>query len=654
MLKTGMNSSKSTPEMPDEKQDSVQDDEIIQLDDSVDEVAINDELTEELVQEEKDTLDVEADPEESAQEPPARTDKQDTPPIDDPDTDRAVEEIVAEESDKILEAEDKARQEHNHNREIAEKKPSRGDNKLARFIKAVWENPKARWATISGAAVLVLALSLVPQSRYFILNTAQVRASLELKVVDAGTLQPLKNVTVKAANAEAKTGSDGMARLEKVKLGKTTLRIEKRAFAPEIKDIVIGWGSNPLGEFKVKAVGSQYTFYVKDALSGNPLPGAEATSGDGNARADEEGKIILTLDTAEMDDAAQIRVEFSAESYRKETVNITVNNREAQSVPMIPSRRHAFVSKRSGKYDVYTADADGRNERRVLGGTSYERDDLALIPHPKEDYVAYVATRENTRNQSGYLLSTLYVIDTESGDTVKVDQSEQIHVIGWSSKGRLVYVKIAAGASGEDPKRHRLISFNNEDHTDTKELASSNSFNDVVMVGDRVFYAPSNIFNQGEPGTYAVDADGENHQTILNNETFSIFRTDYDTLYLSVGSSWFEHVIGSPTAAEASAPNSTISRMYVDNPHNNTSIWVDNRDGRGVLIKYDKGSKQEEILYERGGLKMPLYWLTDKHIIFRVSDGRETADYIMNIEGGEPRKISDVTDAAGITRWLYF
>lgn len=665
-----MSNSKSTPKLSGKKSDSPSDDGVIQLDDAAEEAVINDELTEKLTNEEtgdtvqtaedpaEETSDSEVSAKDTDQEPAAEDqdnskDSQ-VPPqadesLDDDVTDRAIDDIVAKESDTVLEAEDKAKD--GQDQPLTAKKQT---DKSGNFLKLLWLNPKSRWAIICSVTAAALFIALVPQTRYFVLNTAQVRASLELKVVDAGTLQPLKNVTVKAANAESKTGSDGVAKLEKVRLGNTKLIIEKRAFAQQTKNITVGWGSNPLGEFKAEAVGSQYTFYVKDALSGNPIAGAEAVSGDGNAMADEDGKVILTLDTAEMDDAAQISVEFSATAYRNETVNITVNNREAQSVPMIPGRRHAFVSKRSGKYDVYTADADGRNERRVLGGTSYERDDVSLIPHPKENYVAYVATRENTRNQNGYLLSTLYVIDTESGDAIKVDQSEQVHVIGWSEQGRLVYVKIAAGASGEDPQRHRLISFNNEDHTDTKELASSNSFNDVLMAGDKVYYAPSNIFHEGEPGTYVVDANGDNQKTILNDETFSFVRADYDTLYLSVGKDWFEYVIGSPMAAESPAPNSTRSRLYIDNPQGNTSLWVDERDGRGVLIMYDKASREEKILYERGGLKMPLYWLTDKHIVFRVTDGRETADYILNVEGGEPRKIIDVTDAAGITRWLYY
>lgn len=115
MLKTGMSSSKSAPELSDKKPEPVQDDEIIKLDDTADEVVINDELTEKLSDEENDEEEPGKKPEEQDSEPGAEnTKKPDGPPLDDPATDRAVEEIVAEESDVVLAAEDRARKEHDH------------------------------------------------------------------------------------------------------------------------------------------------------------------------------------------------------------------------------------------------------------------------------------------------------------------------------------------------------------------------------------------------------------------------------------------------------------------------------------------------------------------------------------------------------------
>lgn len=658
---------KGAPELSDKPAEQ-SDEERITLDDNIE--VISEELTEEIQElaesamaEEPTSIDTKSEEDSSLPEAEEATEPADTsePEVseqtandpaealaDDPVIDKAVDEIIAEEGDALLAAEDEAR-----DRKNAPAENKKAESPLKTFVKKLWANPAARWGIVGGAFLLLTTLAAVPTTRYFILNTAQVRASLEIKVIDSGTLQPLKNVTVKAAGVEAKTDSDGLARLEKIRLGKTTLIVEKRAFAPLSRPLTIGWGSNKQGEHKAIAIGAQYTLYVKDFLSGRPIERVEASSGDGNASSDADGKIVLTLDTADQEDSAQLNIKLIGDTYREETLSITVNNREAQEVKLVPARKHAFVTKRSGTYDVYAVDVDGKNEKRVVKGLGLERDDVALVPHPTKDVFAYVATRENTRNASGYLLSTIYIVDINSSDIMKIDQSEQVQVIGWAGD-RLVYAKIAAGASGTDPERHRLVSFDNNDYAATKELASANSFNDVLLAEGRVYYAPSNIFNEGEPAVYSVNPDGSGQQKILDKEAYALLRTGFDKVYISAGNDWYGYTLGSPLATSTQAPSVREGRVYAGSPNGAFSLWVDKRDGKGVLLEYERATKQEKTLAERGGIKLPAYWLSDKYVVYRVADGRETADYILNIEGGEPRKITDTTDAAGLSRWYYF
>lgn len=583
-------------------------------------------------------------------DPPAEVQTEEDGLPDDPVTNRAVEEIIAEEGDAVLAAEDKKLEEtaEPHLKQEPAKQPGR----LRRF----WANRAARWVVLGGTAFVLLLVALVPHSRYLVLNTAGVRSGLELSVIDQQTLQPLKNVSVTAGGASGQTDSEGVVKLTGVRLGSTRLQIEKRAFAKIDKNIVIGWGSNPLGEFKAEAVGAQYTFLIKDFLSGKPIDGAEAASGDGNASSDTDGKIVLTLDTADQEDTAQINVDITRGGYRKETINLTVNNKEAQAVELVPARKHTFVSKRSGKYDVYTVDVDGKNEHKLVAGTGLEREDIALIPHGRNAVAALVSTRENVRNASGYLLSTLYIVRTDNGELTKIDQSEKIQVIGWSKEGRLVYVKVAAGASAIDPKRHRLMSFNTDNFADTRELAASNAFNDVLMAGDQVFYAPSNAFTEEtKPGVYVVDAGGGNQKTLLDKEAFTLQRSSYDVIDMNVGEDWYSYSLRTKEAPKQSQPAvAGVSRLYTDNPSNDFSLWTDDRDGRGVLLAYDRKSGEDKQLVSRSGLRTPLYWLNDNVAVFRVKDSRETADYVISTDGGDARKITDVTDSAGLGRWYYY
>lgn len=113
-------------------------------------------------------------------------------------------------------------------------------------------------------------------------------------------------------------------------------------------------------------------------------------------------------------------------------------------------------------------------------------------------------------------------------------------------------------------------------------------------------------------------------------------------------------MLGSPEATTGEEPSDKNSRVYLNNPNNSTSFWIDQRDGKGVLIKLDIKSGKENKLTERGGLRLPAYWLNDNYLIYRISDGRETADYIMNVSGGEPKKITDVTNTTGVNNWNFY
>lgn len=568
---------------------------------------------------------------------------------DDPVTSEAVDEIIAAEGDALLKAEDD---------KLAgqvEKPQPREKGRFKNWLHSIWARPGVRWAILITVIMLLLAAGIVPVSRYFILNNVGVRSSLSLKVIDNGTLQPLKNVQISVAGVSGQTNSEGSVRLEHLKLGPATLTIGKRAFADQIKPLTVGWGSNPVGDFRLLAVGAQYKLVISDFLSGKPIEKAEASSGDGNAISDKDGKIVLTLDTAGKADADQLDIQISAINYRVETLKLAASNKEAQAVKLVPSRKHAFVSKRSGNYDVYTVDADGKNEKRVVSGTGLERSDISLVPDREGAYAALVATRENVHNADGYLLSTLYTVDLKNGTLSKVDQSEQVQLLGWSDDGRLAYVKIAAGASAANPKRNRLMSFNTKAGGDPKELYSTNYFNDVLMIGGKVYFAPSSDFQDPpKPGLYSVNIDGTAQATIYDKLVWNIFRTAYDTIHINASGTWFTNKLGTGVTTAASAISPTQARFYNDSPDGKTSLWVDERDGKGVLLSFDKASGKDTILLARAGVKTPLYWLSATDVVFRLSDGKETSDYVLNVAGGDPKKVSDVTDTKGTERWFYY
>ena len=568
---------------------------------------------------------------------------------DDPKIMDAVADIVAHESDTVLEAEDKERSIEAG--EVAKQKQGAGQ-----WIKNMWSKPLIRWTIILIILALLIGTAVYPASRYYILNNTGARSSLSISIVDSGTLQPLKNVTVSISSVSAETDSKGVARLEHIRLGDSTMQISKRAFATITQHLVIGWGSNPQGQQRLEASGTQYNFIVTDFLSGKPIVKAEVTSGYGNAVSDKDGKIVLTLDTRGKADNDELSIQVVAANYRSETVKIMASNKETSSIKLVTARKDVFMSNRSGKYDMFTIDIDGKNEKKIVPGTGVERPDMDLAVQQNSDTVAYVATRENAHNADGYLLSTLYTVDTKTGTLSKIDQSEQIQLVGWSSDGHLVYVKIAAGASGANPKRYRLITVNTKNSSETKEIATANAFNDVVMAGDKVLYAPSNALGDNpNPGMFIVSADGNGSVTVTSKETFNIFRTDYSTVTINSSGTYYTYKIGAApnTLTPITAPT-TINRLYIDNFANNKSLWLDNKDGQSILLSFDKSAQKDTTLVTQSGIKLPIFWLNETDAVFRINDGKQTADYVVSANGGEAKRIQDLSDVAGIGRWYYY
>lgn len=566
--------------------------------------------------------------------------------LEDVQTSHAVDEIIATEADDLLAAEDAKRGVIK-----SDDKPKKEKKSHKNPFKFLLAGKRSRKAVFAAALIVLVVACTIPNSRYLMLNIVGVRASTSMKILDDKTQQPLKNVEVSLSGKSSKTDVEGYVKLEKVKLGTQNMTIKKPAFAEVSRKVTIGWGSNPLAEVQLTPVGSQYSFVLTDFLSGKPIAKAEAINGEASARSDEKGEAVLTVPEV---DADELEIQIVTENYRTETVKVPTTKKEVQNISLVPSRKHAFVSKRSGKFDVYKIDVDGKNEEKVLAGTGVEREDtIALVSHPKKDTVAFLSTRESVRNQDGFLLSTLTLIDLSNNEKKNIAQSERVQIIDWIGD-KLVYVKIAQGESEASPQRHRLLSYDISSNSE-KELASTNYFNDVLVAKGAVYYSPAVYKVNGSVGLYKINPDGTSKKTLYQKEVWNLFRTTYEKISVSVGQDWYELDLNNDGLTKSSgAPPQLRSRIYVDSPEAKRSLWTDERDGKGVILSYDPGSKEEKPLQTQSGIKNPIRWLDEDHAVYRVANGQETADYVLSLSGGDPKKIKDVTNSAGIDRWYYY
>lgn len=586
---------------------------------------------------------VTAEPDNPAVETPTPSKSAEQEPDDgmsDPETDKAVDDIVSKEGDELLAAEDARTNEAT----VVASHENFGQ-KLKNFFYSWWHNEWARWCTVIGLLVVIGVLAGVPVIRYKVLNAFGVRSSFSVVALDGTTQLPLKNVTVKMSGQTATTDINGVAKLGHLKLGHQTLTVQRIAFATVTQQVTLGWGSNPLGNVSLRAVGEQYTITATDFLSGKPLQNVEATSNGIEALSDKNGKITLTVENSE---AQTVPVAIILDGYRTEQLSLPAANTLTTNVQLVTDRKDVFISKQSGKYDLYKVDVDGKNKQVLLAGTGTENENISLVVSPAGDQAALVSTRDNMRDNDGYLLTTLTLVNVGTGATQTLDHAEQIQIIDWIDK-RLIYDEATAGASAANPQRYKLLSYDYAANSRV-QLATANQFNGVLTANGVVYYATAATDPSASPLFAKVRPDGTGRQTLYNQEVWSVFRADYNTVALQTPAGWFNYLIQNNQLNKAGAPASFVSRIYSDAADGQQSLWVDTRDGQGALINYNVATSKDTVLQTQDGLTYPVRWLGNGAAIYSVVTRAETADYVVGLSGGKPHKITDVTHVYGITQ----
>lgn len=560
------------------------------------------------------------------------------------ETDKAVSEIIASESDQLLSVQDAAAPE-------SPPTPAKKDKKnRPSLLGLVVRSPSFRWTLFALLLISLAAAGAYPKTRYYALNKAGVRSSASITITDQSTLRPLKNAKVTLAGQTVTSDEKGEANLSNLLLGPTELIIEKRAYTTEKQTVTVGWGSNPLTDTSLKPQGVQYTFQVNDVFSGKPITDVEASVGEQSATADEKGEIKLALDQIEND---EVEVTFNAPGYRTLMHKQKLASKEATTITLTPSKPVAFISKRSGVYDLYKIDVDGKNESLVLKGTGKESNDVALYQHPTGDVVMLLSARDGTFGVDGVLKQTLSYVNLKDNSTKVVISSSQVKAIDWIGT-RLVYVMLDDAAAQDSTSRYKLMSYDYVSG-DNRQLAVTNYFNNVVSMGGRIYYAPASAYQNGiNVGVFAAHADGSGKEALLDKEAWNMFRTARDTLTIAVQQEWYSFKQNASKPEKLSGqPSETMSRVYVDSPNAKHSIWIDNRDGKGTIVLYDTEKNAESVLMSDNGVGGPIRWLNNTTFVYRVSTNRETAEYVLSISGGSPQKVVDVTNTSGLERWTF-
>lgn len=573
------------------------------------------------------TIDPEADIDMNA--PPSTLDT--TGDIEQSSLEKAVDDIVRTDADDALPP------------ESGETEPPVVMNEsLAERIKQAyfkwWDNRIARYITLGLLLALIAVVAFVPIVRNTVLNTLGVRTSVSVTTIDGSTTLPLKNVVLSAAGVQVKTDANGYAKLYGIKLGKQDVLVHKAGFADVRRKLSLTMRTIDLGEISLKAVGTQYTFVLSDYFSNSAVKDVGVSSGEATTKSDKTGKAVLTVPPS---DDLKVSVVIEKQGYRTEKISASADGTKPTTLKLVPAQKEVFISKESGKYDLYKMDLDGQNKEILLAGTGLETPALNVIVDPAGKRAALVSTRDDKRNKDGYLLSALTLVDIATGESEVIEHAEQITLIGWSGT-TLVYQQTVAGVSAANANRNKIVAY---EYSDSKrlQLANANSFSGTVLTGDKLYYVVSST-DPNVKGNFArINVDATNKKSLFSGEIWQLYRTDYKTLKFQTPDKWYEYKLGNAAVADSTPPASFISRKYIDSPDGKTGIWVDSRDANGALIAYSVADGKERQITLQRGLSEATRWVNDQVVIYRAVTSNEVVEYAMSVSGGEAHRLSTVS-----------
>lgn len=545
--------------------------------------------------------------------------------LDDEQIARVVDDISRSDADKLL-ASDGGKPAGSNT----------GPGKSRNFFKRWWHSKPARRSTLTIILLLIIAAGVWPTSRYFVLDLAQVRSGFSATILDGSTGLPLAGVQVSLGGQTAITGENGQINLPKVKLGPQELAITKLAFAPVSREINVGFSHYNFGKISLKPVGVQYDFKLTDYLTGQPVAGAIVSYGSASAQSNLAGLVKLTL-VGEQKSKLEIKLAASGYNSQLETIAST-SFQKVESIQMVPAGRDYFVSSSGGVSGVYSANLNGSSRKLLLAKSGLTSGNSQLAADGDGGIVALVSASSTSPNQQ-----IISLINISTSKSVDLDQAMNINIINWVDANTLIYVAARACTSGTC---YQLESYNFGQGA-KRELANASSFAAVLTVGDRIYYAAAGA-DPTQAEFTGVNADGTDKVNILNQSVTKILRVSYAKLLIATAAGqWYSYNSGNSSASPASPPATQTSEQFIDSPNGQESAWIDDSGGQPALMAYDKSSASSRKLASLPELNYPIRWIGNNILIFRANDAGSLADYAVNLNGGQPKKITNVIGVNG-------
>lgn len=464
------------------------------------------------------------------------------------------------------------------------------------------------------------------------------KADAEIVVSDSKTLLPLENASVTVNSKVFKTDKDGKAHLAGIPLSKsTTISIDTEGYLPISRQESFFIGQNNLLPFLLDEKNRSLSVTVVNSITSLPIESANVEIGDNKLTSDASGMVIVSKIPFSL---TSINVKATKENFLDNSQDFKLELLDnVLTVKLTPVGKDYFLSNRSGKIDLYQSNLDGTGQGIMLAATGNEDNQTSINISTNGKWVALSSTREAVRGGNNSLIPILYVINTEKKTFTKVKTDVYFQIYGWSDDN-LIFLTYNNN-SAETPTQ-KLISYNVKDIKQSVLLTSNSYLNSGVLSGNAFIYSFIDKTKESY-GLYSAEISSGKISQISKEGVYQIYFTSVNTVVFSTIDSdkWYSYDISTKKIKELSVPPVQSGyKSYFKS--SNKVAFIETRDGKTELFTEDLDGKNEKKLTNKGGVTVPIRWVNDEYIVYRVVNSNETANYAISVNGGTPVKISDV------------
>ena len=533
-------------------------------------------------------------------------------------------------------------------------------------FKAALKSPKF-W--LSFVALIILALVtawFVQPSRWWLANVFATKNTVTITTITPAVgeakASKLRNVAISVNGQTYKTDDSGTVHIADLPYGQTSITATKAGFQTidygvtlDVDPFFHAFGGKAADdaarsvELSMQATGIPVAFKAVDYVSGKPITDGEFAVSDVVAKPDKNGLVSLKVPGT---DAHKVTVAATfGGSYIDKKFDVELNSKSAADVTFVPGGKHYFVSKRDGVLTVYGSNLDGSDIQPIVVGTGQETNEIAFAVSPDGKYGVLSSSRDGARDAKKNILQRVYVVDLATKQLTRVDEGATVTYADWAGE-KLVYTTTNYDASaGSYPSTLRSV------EASTKRVYNFESadYISVSTVGaDKVLYlkySNSGDAQSSSPVLRQAPMNATTMKTLGEKVDYDAYlQLDFNRVAFKTGQdqTWHEYGLNNDSLKTISQPGSgstTVRYVATANADGSKRLIIDQVDGKYTLFMKDMGTGAETKLYGAAGLGGPIRWIGNT-IVFRVVTSEQTADYVISIEGGEPKKITDVTATA--------